>query len=95
MSTETATKTKTYTLEEILAQFKGDNNLMLWNDEVNTFDHVIFCLIEFLEYSSAEAERIAWTVHTKGKEVVLQGSREELIPFRDKLQEQGLSVSIE
>lgn len=93
MSTQTATKT--YTLKEILEQFKGESNLILWNDEVNTFDHVIFCLIEFLEYSSPEAERIAWTVHTKGKEVVLQGSREELIPFRDKLQEQGLSVSIE
>ena len=76
-------------------EVKQQNEIVLYNDEVNTFDHVIFCLIEFLEYSASEAERIAWTVHTKGKEVVLQGSREELIPFRDKLQEQGLSVSIE
>ncbi|KKX47220.1 hypothetical protein L950_0227645 [Sphingobacterium sp. IITKGP-BTPF85] len=40
MSTETAQET--YSLSEILASVKDSNRLILWNDDINTFDHVIF-----------------------------------------------------
>ena len=65
MSVETAQET--FTLEEILASVKESNRLMLWNDDTNTFDHVIYCLMHHLQYAESEAELIAWKVHTKSK----------------------------
>ena len=86
---------ETYTLEEILATTKPSNRLILWNDDVNTFDHVIYCLMHYLQYSESEAERIAWTVHTKEKCVILEGSYTEMEVYRKILKSEGLVVSIE
>lgn len=86
---------ETFTLEELLAATKDSNTLILWNDDVNTFDHVIFCLMHYLQYSEEEAERIAWTVHTKGKCAILEGSYTEMEVYRKILKSEGLSVSIE
>lgn len=69
MSTETATET--FTLEEILAVARDSHRLILWNDDTNTFDHVIYCLMHHLQYSEEEAARIAWRVHTQGKCAIL------------------------
>ncbi|MGO1520963.1 MAG: ATP-dependent Clp protease adaptor ClpS [Sphingobacterium sp.] len=86
---------ETYTLEEILAATKTSNRLILWNDEINTFEHVIHCLMLYLQYSESEASRIAWTVHTKGKCVVLEGSYTEMEVYRKILKTEKLTVSIE
>ena len=48
MSVETTQET--YTLEEILASVKESHRLILWNDEINTFDHVIYFLMHHLQY---------------------------------------------
>ncbi len=86
---------ETFTLEEILAVTKESNKLILWNDEINTFEHVINCLIQYLQYSETEASRIAWTVHTKGKCIILEGSFTEVEVYRKVLKAEGLTVSIE
>jgi len=86
---------ETFTLEEIIASTKTSNRLILWNDEINTFEHVIHCLMHYLQYSESEAERIAWTVHTKGKCCVLEGSMTEMEIYRKILKTEGLTVSIE
>jgi ATP-dependent Clp protease adaptor protein ClpS len=86
---------ETLTLEEILAGIKNNRTLILWNDEVNTFEHVIHCLVKYLDYNEIQAEKIAWTVHTKGKCAILEGSFTELEVYRKILQQEGLSVSIE
>ncbi|MGO3653238.1 MAG: ATP-dependent Clp protease adaptor ClpS [Sphingobacterium sp.] len=86
---------ETYTLEEILAATKTSNRLILWNDEINTFEHVIHCLMLYLQYSESEASRISWTVHTKGKCVVLEGSYTEMEVYRKILKTEKLTVSIE
>lgn len=86
---------ETFTLEEILAVAKESNKLILWNDDFNTFDHVIECLIEYLQYTEAEASRIAWTVHTKGKCIILEGSLTEVEVYRKILKAEGLTVSVE
>lgn len=86
---------ETYTLEEILAETKPSSRLILWNDETNTFEHVIHCLMLYLQYSEPEASRIAWTVHNKGKCVVLEGSYTEMEVYRKILKTEGLTVSIE
>ncbi len=93
MSVET--QEETFTLEEILAVVKPTNRLILWNDDTNTFEHVIHCLVTYLDYSEKQAEKIAWTVHTEGKCIVLEGSYTEVDIYRKILKGEGLTVSIE
>lgn len=93
MSVETAQET--YTLEEILASVKESNRLILWNDDTNTFDHVIYCLMHHLQYTEEEAERIAWRVHNEGKCAILEGSYTEMEIYRKILKAEGLTVSVE
>jgi len=91
----TDTQIETFTLEEVLAGLKASHRLILWNDEINTFDHVIYCLCKYLDYSDTQAEKIAWTVHNDGKCEVLEGSFTELEVYRKILQQEGLTVSID
>lgn len=91
----TQTQEQTFTLDEILVSLKEIHRLILWNDEVNTFDHVIHCLMHYLDYSEHHAEKIAWTVHNEGKCAVLEGSFTEMEIYRKILQQEGLTVSVE
>lgn len=93
MSVET--EQETFSLAEILASVKEVHRLILWNDEVNTFDHVIYCLMQHLQYTESQAEKIAWEVHTKGKCAVLEGSYTEMEIYRKILKAEGLTVSVE
>ncbi|RYY21343.1 MAG: ATP-dependent Clp protease adaptor ClpS [Sphingobacteriaceae bacterium] len=61
MSTEV--KEESFTLEELLAGLKESHRLILWNDEVNSFEHVIYCLMKYLDYNDSQAEKIAWEVY--------------------------------
>lgn len=92
---DTQTQEETFTLDEVLAGLKTSQRLILWNDEVNTFEHVIHCLKKYLDYSENQAEKIAWTVHTDGKCAILEGSFTELEVYRKILQQEGLTVSID
>ena len=92
---DTETKEETFTLDEILTSIKTVRRLILWNDEVNTFEHVIFCMIKYLKYNEGQAEKIAFKVHTEGKCTVLEGSFTEVEVYRKILKQEGLSVSIE
>lgn len=69
--------------------------LTLWNDNHNTFEHVINCLIKFIHKTPVEAEEIAWFVHTKGKHKLLEGSKSELIESFNILKFKGLTVSLD
>ncbi len=69
--------------------------LMLYNDDENTFDHVIDSLIEICRHSATQAEQVAWIVHTKGKCDVKHGEFTKLHPMCKQLQERGLSAVIE
>jgi len=89
------TQEETYTLDDLLAVLSPSHQLILWNDEINTFDHVIHCLVKHLRYSPEQAEKIAWTVHNEGKCVVLEGPKNELEIYRKILKAEGLIVSIE
>ena len=95
------TKEDTKTLEEILSECGISTNeepeckLILWNDDFNSFEWVITCLIGFLNFTFENAEKSAWTVHLQGKDVLKTGSKEELVPYKKLLEERGLTVSIE
>lgn len=89
------TQEETFTLEEILAAVTPSHRLILWNDDTNTFDHVINCLMKHLQYTEKEAEAIAWKVHNEGKCAVLEGSYTEVEVYRKVLKSEGLTVSVE
>jgi ATP-dependent Clp protease adaptor protein ClpS len=91
----TEVQEETFTLEELLAGLKEMHRLILWNDDYNTFEHVIHCLIKYLDYSEKQASRIAMIVHTEGKCAVLEGSFTEMEVYRKILQQEGLTVSVE
>lgn len=69
--------------------------LVIHNDEVNTFDWVIDCLIDVCKHSFEQAEQCAILIHTKGKYAVKEGSLNALRPMKDAMAERGLNVTIE
>ncbi|HLT52942.1 MAG TPA: ATP-dependent Clp protease adaptor ClpS [Flavobacteriaceae bacterium] len=78
-------------LEEDLA---GLNELILFNDDVNTFDHVIDTLIYACDHTPEQAEQCSIIVHYKGKCTVKTGVMDDLEPRCSMLLEAGLSAEI-
>ena len=76
--------------EEVLKQ----NEIVLFNDDVNTFDHVINTLIYACDHVPEQAEQCAILVHYKGKCTVKTGSFDDLEPRCSKLLQAGLSAEI-
>lgn len=70
-------------------------NIILYNDDYNTFDHVINCLIKYCKQEPEQAEQCALLVHFKGKCPVKSGEFTELIPIKEALNDQGLDAKIE
>jgi len=70
-------------------------NLILYNDEVNTFEYVIESLVEVCKHSPEQAEQCALITHTKGKCDVKKGAFVRLKILKEILLSKGLSVEIE
>jgi ATP-dependent Clp protease adaptor protein ClpS len=70
------------------------NEIVLFNDEVNTFEHVILTLIDVCEHTPEQAEQCSLIVHYKGKCTVKTGEYKELEPRCSKLLQAGLSAEI-
>ncbi len=70
------------------------HEIILYNDDVNTFDHVINTLIEVCEHTPEQAEQCSLIVHYKGKCSVKHGSYDELEPKCIRLLAAGLSAEI-
>ncbi len=90
MSTIEKTKEET-SVQELVGI---NNEIVLYNDDVNTFDHVIDTLIRVCEHSSEQAEQCAILVHYKGQCTVKTGELKELKPKCTQLLEAGLSAEI-
>ena len=69
--------------------------LLLYNDDYNTFDHVIDCLIKICNHDAVQAEQCAYLVHFTGKTDVKFGEFEILQQYKHALIEQGLSAVVE
>jgi ATP-dependent Clp protease adaptor protein ClpS len=89
-----ATIEKTKRQTSILEAVDVNNEIILYNDDVNTFDHVIDTLIKVCKHTSEQAEQCAILVHYKGKCTVKTGSFDELKPQCTQLLEAGLSAEI-
>jgi ATP-dependent Clp protease adapter protein ClpS len=61
--------------------------VILFNDDVHTFDEVIYQLVKAIGCSVATAEGYAWTVHTKGKAVVYEDELEPCLKVQSVLKE--------
>ncbi|MEO8820814.1 MAG: ATP-dependent Clp protease adaptor ClpS [Ginsengibacter sp.] len=74
----------------------GNNcQLIVWNDEVNTFQWVIDTLIAVCKHTAEQAEQSAMIIHTKGKYAVKEGSYNSLKPMRDSITERGIGATVE
>ncbi len=82
-------------LTETLEKEVRENELVVYNDEVNTFDYVIRLLIETCDHNFLQAEQCTLLIHYKGKCGVKSGTYEELEPRCTKLLEAGLSAEIQ
>lgn len=69
--------------------------IIVLNDDYNTFEWVIECFMDILQHSNEQAEQLAWIVHTKGKASVKLGPFEVLKPLKDALVDRGLDAIIE
>ncbi|MCE2734393.1 MAG: ATP-dependent Clp protease adaptor ClpS [Cyclobacteriaceae bacterium] len=69
-------------------------DLVVFNDDYNTFDHVIATLIRVCKHSPEQAEQCTLLIHYKGKCAVKSGSFEFLKPMRDAICEAGIDAKI-
>ena len=73
---------------------RAEKVLYLINDEYNTFDHVINCLVAICEHDELQAEQCAFLTHYKGSCEIAIGRSEDLIPLQEDLSLYGLDVEI-
>ncbi len=70
-------------------------HIIVFNDDVNSFDWVIQCFMEILKHSHEQAEQLSIIIHFKGKATVKSGAKGELIPLCEALLDRGLSAVVE
>ncbi|NBU92417.1 MAG: ATP-dependent Clp protease adaptor ClpS [Flavobacteriia bacterium] len=88
-------KKKEQVSTEETVDVQNESSLVLYNDDFNTFDHVINCLIKICKHTPEAAEQCAFIVHYRGKCAVKHGTYEDLEPRCVALLDQGLSAVIE
>ncbi len=72
-----------------------NNSIVVWNDEVNTFDWVIESLVEVCDHTLESAEQCALIIHFSGKYAVKKGSFDDLRPRCEALLDRGISATIQ
>lgn len=72
-----------------------DKQIIVYNDDFNTFDHVIESLIKVCKHDPIQAEQCTFLIHYKGKCSVKKGAYEELEPMCTALLERGITAEIE
>jgi len=88
-------ETKTKSISQLEEKIIKVEALVIYNDNVNTFDHVIESLIKICSHQSEQAEQCAYIIHHKGKCTVKSGEFKKLRPMCEALLERGLSAAIE
>ncbi len=80
--------------EQVDVLSSKEYEIILHNDDVNTFDHVINCLIRYCDHTLEQAEQCAYIVHYRGKCTVKTGSFEDLEPRCSSLLKAELSAEL-
>ena len=79
-------------LQEVL---NAKYDLIVYNDDVNSFDHVIESLVYVCQHQLVQAEQCTWIIHHNGKCSVKRGSYEKLEPMHQALLDRQISTKIE
>ena len=80
-------------LEAVITEDQKD--LIVYNDDFNTFDHVINTLIKVCKHSVEQAEQCTYIIHYKGKCAVKKGTVDELKPMKDSICDAGIDAKIQ
>ena len=80
---------------DVLTDTDEPCNLIVWNDEVNTFEWVIETLMEVCGHSAEQAEQCAYIIHYQGKYAVKNGTYDDLKPECDAITDRGIGATIE
>lgn len=89
ISTESSEDTDVLTADE------ESCNLIVWNDDVNTFEWVIDTLMEVCGHTQEQAEQCAYFIHYKGKYAVKNGTYDDLKPQCDAITDRGINATVE
>lgn len=88
-------ETEEEVLSELVEHSLGNlHEIVLYNDDVNTFDHVIECLVNYCGHDVVQAEQCSYIVHYNGKCAVKRGPKEKLIPIKNALIDQRLRAKL-
>jgi ATP-dependent Clp protease adaptor protein ClpS len=90
-----STKTKEKVHEDVLTETADSCSLIVWNDDVNTFEWVIETLMEICGHNPEQAEQCAMIIHTQGKYAVQHGNFDTLKPKCEAILERGINATIE
>lgn len=87
-------KEKTLRKDDRLKREGEKHTLILYNDEINTFNHVIKSLVEVCGHDPVQAEQCALIVHLKGSCEIKSGIREVLLAMSRSLNAKGLTSKV-
>lgn len=80
---------------DVLTETASTCQLIVWNDEVNTFEWVIDTLMEVCGHSFEQAEQCSYIIHFKGKYAVKDGMYDDLKPMCDAILDRGINATVE
>ncbi|MCH5596598.1 ATP-dependent Clp protease adaptor ClpS [Niabella ginsengisoli] len=92
---QNSTDTKFLEDVEVMTDTASTCQLIVWNDEVNTFDWVIETLMEVCGHSFEQAEQCSLFIHFKGKYAVKEGEYDKLKPLCEAILERGINATVE
>jgi ATP-dependent Clp protease adaptor protein ClpS len=91
--------THTHSVQEediaVLTDLSPTSQLIVWNDDVNTFEWVITTLMEVCGHTHEQAEQCAYLIHFKGKYAVKKGELDQLKPMCHAILDRGINATIE
>ena len=94
-NTKTNTEIQNWQDTDVLTTTEESCSLIVWNDEVNTFEWVIETLIEVCGHSYEQAEQCSYIIHFRGKYAVKKGSFDDLKPQCEAIIDRGINATIE
>ena len=95
LNTKDHTQTDTFQDTDVMTLTEDPCHIIVWNDEVNTFEWVIETLMEVCGHSQEQAEQCAYIIHFQGKYAVKNGTYDDLKPQCDAITERGINATIE
>lgn len=81
--------------KDVATLLASSYRLIVWNDEVNTFEWVIETLVTICGHTSEQAEQCAMLIHTQGKYAVKNGDYDTLKPMCEAITDRGIGATIE